>query len=589
MTETNSSRWDPRAASLLLASAMCLIPFLLPRHFPPLRTFYDEWIAFALGTGAIGMAALARRGQAVRIPALAVWLGAFAIFLCARAFFGLAAYPQGPLLWATYIIFAALLVILGHDLAGHFGRERVCDMLASFLLLGAVLNSIAGVLQVVGIPRQIDAFVSYLSGTRAIGNIGQANLYANYLALGAASLAYLFARGKIGRGAGLAAGFLLLTGAALAASRSSALYSALFAALGYVTMRGTQDGPGRRIGAAAMALAIAGVLMQWLIPIALDFLGISIEGGFNRFAAPDWESERDESISLRMLGWELGLRLFATAPWLGVGPGEFAGAAFAHGLPSALAARDIWTSPHNLVLQLLSETGLAGATMVGIGFWAWIRTAIPEFCRAPTPAGWLVLACAGVEIVHALLEYPFWYAHFLALTALLLGVGAGGSIATRPLAMRTVFASSALIGAVLLGTNLRDYFRFELASPAYAGRSLASEVELQRDLDALARLHGGLLAPRAELFLFLSVPVDANGLAEKLEIGNRVMRTWPLREVVFRQCIFLALAGRDADAQSLLRQARITFANRGKAIRELVYSAPEKARTTLEPALLDPR
>jgi hypothetical protein len=241
------------------------------------------------------------------------------------------------------------------------------------------------------------------------------------------------------------------------------------------------------------------------------------------------------------------------------------------------------------VLQLLAETGLAGAAMVGIGFWSWIRRAIPEYLRAPTPAGWWVLACTGVEIVHALLEYPFWYAHFLGLAALLLGVGSSGSVVTRPLSARAGFASCALIGAVLLGVNLRDYFRFELASPAYAGRSLASDADLQRDLDALARLNGGLLAPRAELFLFLSMPVDASGLAEKIEIGNRVMRTWPLREVVFRQCIFLALAGRDADARSLLRQARVTFANRAKAIRELVHSAPEKARQVLEPVLLDPR
>jgi hypothetical protein len=329
--------------------------------------------------------------------------------------------------------------------------------------------------------------------------------------------------------------------------------------------------------------------MQWFVPVALDYVGVSIEGGFNRFAAHDWESERDESISLRMLGWELGLRLLSTAPWLGVGPGEFAGAAFAHGLPPALAARDIWTSPHNLVLQLLSETGLAGAAIVGCGIWTWMRRAIPQYFRAPTPAGWWLMSCAGVEGVHALLEYPFWYAHFLALTALLLGVGSNGTYVVRPLPARTALASIALIGAILLGVNLRDYFRFELASPAYAGRSLASNADLQRDLNVLAGLNSGLLAPRAELFLFLSVPVDADGLAEKIEIGNRVMRTWPLREVVFRQCIFLALAGHDAEAQSLLRRARITFANRAKAIRELVQSAPEKARKALEPALLDPR
>jgi O-antigen ligase len=573
--------------SLLLAGAMCVIPFLQPRHFPPIRTFYDEWIAFALGAGAIGMAAFARRSQVARIPGLALWLGAFAIFLSARAFSGLATYPQGPLLWAIYAIFAALLVMLGHDLVGHFGQERVCDMLASFLLLGALLNSISGVLQVVGIPRQIDAFVSYLNGTRAIGNIGQSNLYANYLALGEASLAYLFARDKIGRGSTVVAALLLMSGAALAGSRTSLLYALLFALLGYIEMRRASDMSCRRLGISAITLAIAGVLMQWLVPAGLKAVGFSIEGGFDRNSV-EWESGRDDSTHLRLLGWQLAWRLFITAPWMGVGPGEFAGAGFVHGLPLELAANDLWTSPHNLVLQLLAETGLIGAGLVGAGLLIWLRRSANQFFGSANLALWWVLACTGIEILHAMLEYPFWYSHFLAVTALIMGVGASGGTSFNPTTVRMLFASSAVAGTVLLGINLRDYFRFELSSPIYAGRTLAAESELERDRSTLMQLSRGLLAPKAELFLFLSLSLESGNPSEKIALGERVMHTWPLREVVLRQCIFLALAGREADARGLLNLARITFTNRGKMIHDAVDSAPEKARWVLEPVLLNP-
>jgi ATP-dependent protease HslVU (ClpYQ) peptidase subunit len=85
------------------------------------------------------------------------------------------------------------------------------------------------------------------------------------------------------------------------------------------------------------------------------------------------------------------------------------------------------------------------------------------------------------------------------------------------------------------------------------------------------------------------MPVDETHLPEKLAIGNRVMRTWPLREVVLRQCVLLALAGRDAEARALLEQARRTFPNWERMIRDIVRSAPEKARKTLDSAPETPR
>ena len=579
-----AARWDPRGTSLLLMAAACLLPFLQPRHFPPLRTFYDEWIALALGVGAIGFAA-ASRNLGTRVPVVALWLGAFALFLTVRALVPQLTYPQGALLWATYSLYAALLVTLAYCLVENFGREHVCEMLAVFLLAGAILNAIAGVLQVVGIPKPIDAYVSYLHGTRAIGNVGQSNLYANYLALGEASLVYLYSRGRVRMGVALAAGVLMLTGAALAAARTSTLYSIVFAILGLLALRARGEASNRRLGYAAIALAFAGVILQWLVPIWVNALGFRIEGGFDRNVSEDWDYGLDESTSMRLLAWQLAVQIFSAAPWLGVGPGEFAGAAFSYGLSPQFAAREIMTSPHNLVLQLLSETGLVGTALVAAGIISWALRIAPAFMRAPSGPLWWVVACASVQIIHALLEYPFWYAHFLALAALVMGAGTVAPVAVRPRALRNVFVASAVGGAVLLGVHLRDYFRFELASPVYAGRSLETDADLQRDLETLAGLRGGLFAPRAELWLFLALPYEGSKSEEKIEIGNRVMRTWPIRDVVIRQCIFLALAGRDAEATALFRKALQTFAYRHKAVQITVAAAPDKARRVLEPEM----
>ena len=582
MRGTHTSTVDLRGASLMLAGAMCFIPFLQPRHMPPIRTFYDEWLAFSFGLTAMGLIALARRNTAAQMPALSFWLGLFALTLVARGLGGNAAYPQLPFLWALYALFAAFLVLLGHDLAMQSGRERVCDTLAAFVLFGALANSIAGVLQVVGIPPAIDSFISYLNGKRAFGNIGQPNLYANYLTLGVASLVYLFARGKIGITMAIAAALFLLPAAALSASRSYLLYLGYLVLLGRIALLRYEVAFGRRICISTIALAIAGALLQSLVPAVLDAAGFTIE----RVASPDdWTSGVDASTGLRLIVWQLAWQLFVAAPWLGVGPGEFSGAGFALGLPIELASDLIWTSPHNVALQLLAEAGLVGAVPIAIGLLYWANGSTRETWRGQSPAMWWVMACVGVEIMHSMLEFPLWYAHFLAITALLMGIGAGTGIRIRPYVTKILLASGVLGGILILAVTARDYARFDLAIPASAGLSLAPESRAIDDRAILRDLRNGLLAPRVELMLFLALPFEGAGLAEKIAIGERVLRVWPSSEVVGRQSVFLALAGRDEAAVALLARGLNASKVQRKKIAAVIVASPPAARSVLRPTL----
>ena len=272
---------------------------------------------------------------------------------------------------------------------------------------------------------------------------------------------------------------------------------------------------------------------------------------------------------------------------MGVGPDEFPGAAFKRGLPPELAGDLLWTSPHNLVLHLLSETGLVGASLIGAAVLLWLRGAWREFARIRDASLWWLLACAGVELLHALLEYPLWYAHFLAITALMMGVSTSAGIPMRPWIVRVAFGLSAIAGATLLALSLGAYLKFDLASPVAAGRSLAADSEIARDRASLAELAQSLLAPRAETLLFLAFPLDESSLAEKIQVGSRVMRVWPASEVIVRQAIFLALAERNEEARTLLAEGLRTFPARRQAFAEVIQSAPPLARATLQPLLLE--
>lgn len=567
-----------------------MIPFLQPRHMPPIATFYDEWLAFALGLAAIGFVACNRRNSAMHVPVLAWCLVLFCLSLFIRTLGEPQGYFQSSLLWGLYVMFAAVLIILGHDLATRFGQERVCDFLASMLLAGALVNSLAGVLQIVGIPKEIDSLVSKLRGIRATGNLGQANLFANYMALGEASLIYLFARARLGKRAAFAGGMLLVAAASLAASRGTILYSAAFAFLGFIAISRRRDEHALRVGYAGLALGASAIAMQWLVPAGMNLLGFHLEGGFQRNESFESDGNiRDEAMHLRLVAWNVAYQLFMSAPWFGVGPDGFAGAAFAAGLPPEMSGDGVWTSPHNLLLHLLAETGLVGTAFVVFGLVAWLLRAGSRFWRHPDATHWWLLGCVGVECLHAMLEYPFWYAHFLALTALIMGVGTradnGHGVELQTNGLRVVFASCAAVGTILLGVHLAAYFDFDRASPVAGGRSLASDRDIDRDRDSLKRLSGTLLAPHAELWLFLALPLEASESAEEIALGERVLLFWPSRVVVVRQSIFLALAGRREEAVALLSKSLRTFRTQGQATAEAIRAAPQAARDALLPAL----
>jgi len=170
-------------------------------------------------------------------------------------------------------------------------------------------------------------------------------------------------------------------------------------------------------------------------------------------------------------------------------------------------------------------------------------------------------------------------------TALLMGVGAQDGMSMRMPAYRAALASAALGGFFILALAVRDYRQFELASPVSAGRSLASELEVSRDRDTLRGLGRGVLASRSELWLFLAYPLDTNSLAEKIAVGERVMRVWPSHQVVARQSIFMALDNRSREALSLLSSGLDTYTSRRAEIGALIDAAPPNARTLLHPAL----
>jgi O-antigen ligase len=541
------------AVSLLLAGSMCLLPFLVPYHQLPLRSFYPEWLAAALGLLAF-VAALARRGfPSTSLPVAARWLVAFAVFLAACAAIRNPVYPQMSLWAVVYVLYAVLMMWLGAELAASSGLQRTAGVLAAFVLTGALANALAGLIQFYGRPDWLEDVVANLRGERAYGNIAQPNLYANYLALGQAALLFLWARGRIRLALAVSGAALLVWASALSSSRAAVLYVVWFAVVAASGARAQTSDALRRIatGAGALAIAVlcAFVAIPWLNGI-LD-LGPSGAGTFERVL--------DVYSDVRWQAWRLALRIFGDSPVLGAGIGEFAGAASAAGLSRGMMANfQVWTSPHDLVLHLLAETGAIGAALVSgaLGVWWW--TSLRGYVNAAEPARWLIISAAGVGLVHSLLEFPMWSAHFLGMMALLMGMFAmtPSRAAAAALYPRVAGVLAGATLAAMLALTVRDYWRLDLTRVTGTGRTLAGSAPTQdgATLNALAR---GPLGPLAELWMFLGMRLDGKDLEAKLTLSGRVMRYWPSSSVIARRAVFLALAQRMADAEQLVDRVSI--------------------------------
>ena len=539
---------------LLLAGAMCLLPFLIPYHQPPLRSFYPEWLAAALGLIAFVAVLASPRFPSIALPVPGRWMIGFAAFLVVCAIARVTVYPQMSLWAVVYVLYAVLMIWLGACVVTATSLEKTAGVLAACILAGALANAAAGVIQFYGRPVWLEDLIADLRGIRAYGNIAQPNLYANYLALGEAALLFLWARRRVSGAATGCAAALLVWAIALSDSRAALLYVLWFAALGAYSAHGgrggDREGDMRRLRGAAFVLAVALPAAYVAVPWFNRLLGLGPAGA-------------DEHVlnalgDIRWQAWMLALRIFASAPIAGVGIGEFAGAAFEAGLPREMTDKfEVWTSPHNQVLQLMAETGAVGAILVlagvGVGCWqAWRR-----HCVALQPATWWIIAAVGVELIHSLLEFPLWSAHFLGVTALLMGTMAGvperavGRGWPGAVPRRVVSAATCALLAGILILGLRDYWRLDLTRATGAGSTLAGAAATQ-DAQTLRRLGHGLLAPMAEFWLCVGAPLNRNDLVLKLGWSERVMHYFPANVIVARRAIFLALDGQTEEAGRLI-------------------------------------
>ncbi len=118
--------------------------------------------------------------------------------------------------------------------------------------------------------------------------------------------------------------------------------------------------------------------------------------------------------------WYEAWLIFTQFPILGAGFGQFGWQHFLLG-PALhnTSILGLYNNAHNLVMQTAAEMGLAGLLILFGTLTLWIR----QLRGAPrTIYHWWGCGLLTVLAIHSLLEYPLWYAYFLGVAALTLGI-----------------------------------------------------------------------------------------------------------------------------------------------------------------------
>ncbi len=552
-----SGHTTSRVGATLATGVLALflvVPFILPFNTSPLPTFYQEWTAILLGCAVFIVAAWLQRTSVWAIPRI-VWLP---IGICALLFIqggmGDWGYWQQGVTAAIYLAWAGVMMIAGRLLRVCLGWERLCVVAAWAVCFGALLSALFGVFQFLG--WRVEGVVMAIATARVHGNLAQSNLFASYLCIGLFSVCCLVATRRMHPACAAAALVLLLVGAHLSGQRAVWAYLLTGLLLAGLTFHQTRSGHAK-----ALTLWVAGAIAAMLL-LAAALTALMHEGSLFGVPVPRHETGFERmmaghgGVSQRTSTWLAAWRMFEDAPLSGVGYGAFSWNYFLSKgqLPAGLP-EEIVDNAHNIVLHLLAEFGLPGAFVLiaATGLWllayfrTWRRRQTDER-RSREVYRWWLFALLCVIVLHSLIEYPLWYAHFLGLFAFMVGAGDLAAWQPRfPVGNAKTSPAAAVIATGVLMLSVLVHVFFDYRRVEQLGVQSAAAGNRQAAIEAARISQTSLFGHLVELGLSRTIALDDQALDAKLELNGRVLRAFPAPDVAFRQSALLALRG-DLDA-----------------------------------------
>lgn len=526
MSLNKASQW-----LLMSAAVALLVAWLLPNHYSPWATAYQEFATFFAG-----------------LLLVAVMLFSGPIRL-SPAFFGFFLLPVIPLLqlklgliyfagdaWivSSYLFGFALMLQIGYHLAVQsVSRDFFVRLLAGLFILAAVLSAWVALRQWLLLPSSI-WMADLPPGGRPFANMAQPNNLATLLCMGLAGVLYFYERRLLGPGvAGLLTCFLLV-GVALTQSRAPWL--AAIALVGFWGMKAavcplrlSLRGLLAWVGIYLCCILILTQLAEWLL-----LSGVEIA--------------RSSSVSERWSIWTQLWQNIWRGPWWGFGWNQVSVAQVQGAMH--YTAPSISLNGHNLLLDLMVWNGPLLGGLIFFSIVAWLANV---GVRARSAEGLFALVAAGFILGHSVVEFPYESAFFLLPLGLLLGVATAESPQKFAIAIPRV-----LIGVVfVMCVGLFGWFWREYRVVEEDHRLLRMELARVGTLRAAQPAPDVVLLSQLREFIrFARVPPVSGMSAFELDRMRKVVYRYPSVSGLLRYMLALGINDQPAAAREQLRLFR---------------------------------
>ncbi len=555
---------------------MLAVPFLLPFNSLPVITFYQEWAAFMLGCTLLLAVVWQQRSDGIAVPRTVFLPAGIGLLLLIQALMGRFGYWQVGATGAIYLVWSLAMLCTGAMLRQSLGRDSFCMLAATALLVGALLSAAAGLLQLA--QQHLGGVIMPMTLPRVHGNLAQSNHFASYVCVGLFSLCYLAAGRKLNVFFAALAAVLLLLVADLSASRSVWVYLLIATALAVWTHFQARSDRSRTLVYWLAGVSVGMVIVSLLASALLEHAPLFADSMQRHGTATERLLADSSGVSARQSIWLAAWQMFRGAPASGIGYGGFAWEYFlALGQLPAGLPEEIVDHAHNIMLQLLAEFGLAGGLLLVAAATLWGVSATRQDASIER---WWLLTLVSVVVLHSLVEYPLWYAHFLGLFALLVGAGDHVQWRLKPAsASPTVVLGAGAVMLYLLSSVFLDYRLVERLGVESAATGDNRTVIVAAARAAPTSLFGNFV----ELGLSRTIALDRHAVDAKVELNGRVLRSFPAPDVAFRQSALLAIQGDVAAAKRMWDIAAKAYPDQSAAVATALAARLAAGEGALEP------
>lgn len=557
------------------------LAWLVPNHYPPWTSFYNEC---AMAVALLALFALwatlrfeCRRAERVAgptsggSPTAALVLVVVAAVPWLQWSFGTLHFTGDAVVSSVYILGAAAAIFVGAGLSSR--APGVAPLLATAALAGALVSTVIVVSQVFGLVKWGLWAEPTNANMRALGNLAQPNNLATLLGLGALGALFLFERGRLGARLAFGLALPLVFACALTQSRMSLSFGVLVLAGVYLARR---RGVPLRTSVAPVAVLM---LAHWILMAAMPVLLRQLFG------------ESPESLAVRGLAtpryqmWRMLIESLNLVPWTGYGWLQVGAAEFAV-VDRHPPIRELWLQGHDIFIELVVWCGWPLGLLLGAALIYWFASRAWRVRSSEALIGMLAVGFVGA---HALVELSYHYAYFLLPAALWAGVVENAeSRANQPMPNERWMWAPSVLAAIMALLILIEYPAVE--EDYRLVRLEAARIELAEP--ALKAPSAPMLSALTGFLRFVRTEPVAGMSADELRFMEAAALRYPFAPSLLRLASVYALNGRMEDGRRTFIKIRYIFGDetylRFRTAYQTKYESGPPPLSTLAQALPPP-